>query len=78
MQEDISFYSILDVPHTANKQEIRSAYLRAIKEMHPDKHSAHGSDDSTFNELCSLINAVYETLCDDDKREAYDLSLIHI
>jgi curved DNA-binding protein CbpA len=72
MQEDISFYSILDVSHTANKQEIRSAYLRAMKEMHPDKHSAHGSDDSTLNELCSLINEVYETLSDDDKRDAYD------
>ena len=66
---DTSFYSILDVPHTATAAEIRQGYLRLMREFHPDLH--RNSDSIT--ELCAIINQVYETLSDEKQRETYDL-----
>lgn len=71
LEDTLSFYSILDVPPSASRQEIRAAYLQAMKELHPDKHRSDHA--SSLNDLCSVINEVYEILSDDDKREAYDV-----
>lgn len=65
----ISFYSILDVSHDATSAEIRQGYLSLIRELHPDLHGNSGATTA----LCSIVNEVYETLSDDDKRATYDI-----
>ncbi|KAL3794696.1 hypothetical protein ACHAWO_012343 [Cyclotella atomus] len=62
------FYSILGVSRSSSKSEIKSAYRKKAKELHPD---ANPGKDTTvdFQEL----NNAYEVLSDDDKRKRYDM-----
>lgn len=61
-----NLYRILGVSPDADKEEIKRAYRKIVKEHHPD-----------LNEGCSseyLIRAqnAYDTLCNDRKRTEYD------
>eukprot|EP00798_Chlamydomonas_sp_ICE-L_P009444 gene9444-8901_t len=62
-----SLYSILQVPATANMEEIKAAFRVAAKKHHPDVASSSGSSEY-FKEV---INA-YEVLSDQTRRTAYD------
>jgi len=62
------FYSILKVSKRATKNEIKRAYRKLAKEMHPDKNP----DDPTANERFQDLGAAYEVLADDEKRKIYD------
>lgn len=61
---EINYYEILGVPHTATQEEIRSAYRKLSKEMHPDK----GGDEEEFQ----TIQEAYEILMNPEKRATYD------
>ncbi|VEL26682.1 unnamed protein product, partial [Protopolystoma xenopodis] len=62
------FYSILGVPRSASKVEIKRAYRSLAKTQHPDKNK----DDPLANDKFKDLNAAYEVLSDDKKREIYD------
>lgn len=62
------FYAILGVSKRATKNEIKKAYRRLAKEMHPDKNQ----DDPDANSKFQDLGAAYETLSDDEKRKLYD------
>jgi len=62
------FYRILGVSKRATKNEIKKAYRKMAKEMHPDKNQ----DDPDANSKFSDLGAAYETLSDDEKRKIYD------
>ncbi|MBO4319271.1 MAG: J domain-containing protein [Treponema sp.] len=59
------FYSVLGVPHTASLAEIRRAYRKKAKLLHPDITHAESDD---FRELVQA----YETLSDLKSRELFD------
>lgn len=61
-------YSILGVSRSAEKSEIKSAYRKLAKELHPD---ANPNKDTT--QEFQDINRAYEVLGDDDKRKKYDM-----
>ena len=65
-----SYYDILEVPSFATVEDIRRAYRRQVKHVHPDTSV---SDDATrmFQEL----QRAYEVLCDPRGRPAYDAQL---
>ena len=80
------YYEILGVSRDAGKDEIKSAFRKKARELHPDVNKAPDAEEK-FKEL----GKAYETLSDDDKRALYDrygeeglsnagysLSLIHI
>lgn len=50
------FYSILGVPRNANLHQIKKAYRRLAKELHPDKNSGDPDASSKFQDL----GAAYE------------------
>lgn len=62
------FYKILQITKAANKNEVKKAYRKLAKELHPDKNK----DDPNASEKFSDLSAAYEVLSDDDKRKLYD------
>lgn len=62
------FYRILGVGRSATLNEIKKAYRRQAKELHPDKNTGDPLASQKFQDL----GAAYEALSDADKRKAYD------
>ncbi|XP_060067328.1 dnaJ homolog subfamily B member 11-like [Ylistrum balloti] len=62
------FYNILGLRKSATKNEIKKAYRKLAKEMHPDKNQG----DPEANERFQNLGAAYEVLSDDEKRKIYD------
>jgi len=66
-------YDLLGISKTAQKDEIRKAYLSKAKVMHPDMHPEDKQDEAKakFQELLEA----YETLYNENDRAKYDASL---
>ena len=63
------FYKILNVPRNANSNQIKKAYRKLAKELHPDRQN---SEDKEAHEKFQDLGAAYEVLSDADKRKLYD------
>ena len=61
-------YSTLGVPRTASEAEIKSAYRKLAKQLHPDANQGDAQTEAKFKEL----NEAYDVLKDPQKRAAYD------
>jgi len=61
---------VLGVPRTASADEIKSAYRRLARKMHPDLQPA--PERARASEAFKEINEAYEVLKDPKKREKYD------
>jgi DnaJ-class molecular chaperone len=62
------FYATLGVNKGASDKEIRSAYRRLARKLHPDVNPNDKASEAQFKE----INAAYDVLSDKDKRAKYD------
>jgi DnaJ-class molecular chaperone len=61
-------YEILGLNRKASSSDIKSAFRRSAKRLHPDANKNDPKAASRFAEL----NAAYEILGDEDKRKAFD------
>lgn len=61
------YYEILEVSREATKEEIKSAFRKKARTLHPDVNKAPDAEEK-FKEL----GKAYETLMDDNKRATYD------
>src|ERR1700747_2656499 len=61
-------YEVLGVDRKANAGEIKTAYRRLAKKLHPDANKNDPKAAARFAEL----NAAHEIVGDEDKRKAFD------
>lgn len=62
------FYSVLGVAKTATPTEIKKAYRRLARELHPDHNPGNSSSEDRFK----AVSEAYDVLSDDRKRAEYD------
>lgn len=62
------FYAILGVHKSATLNEVKKAYRKQAKELHPDKNKNDPDASTKFQDL----GAAYEVLSDTEKRKTYD------
>ena len=62
------FYDVLGVNRQASAEEIKKAYRKKAKELHPDRNSDNPQAEAQFKE----VNEAYDALKDPDRKAAYD------
>lgn len=68
---DDDYYSFLNIPREATKEEINNAYRRLSKVYHPDKHVDPGLKEKA-DVLFNKTKKAYEVLSDPHRRAIYD------
>src|SRR5436190_13458516 len=62
------YYELLGVGRTASAEEIKKAYRRKARELHPDANQSDPVSEERFKEVARA----YEVLSDPEQRERYD------
>ncbi|HEY2642252.1 MAG TPA: DnaJ domain-containing protein, partial [Galbitalea sp.] len=61
-------YEVLGVDRNASADDIKKAYRRLARELHPDVNPSPGASDQF-----KLVTHAYDVLSDPDQRQQYDL-----
>ena len=64
------YYDILGVPRGATADDIKKAFRRRAREIHPDLHT--GAKKTEMEKKFKELNEAHEVLSDPDKRKKYD------
>ena len=64
------YYDILGVPRNASADDVKKAFRRRAREIHPDLHT--GAKKTEMEKKFKELNEAHEVLSDPDKRKKYD------
>lgn len=62
------YYDILGVSRSSSADEIKKAYRKLSRDLHPDRHKGDKEKEQKFKE----VNEAYEVLGDPKKKQSYD------
>src|SRR5687767_2957779 len=62
------YYKALGVPRTASQSEVKKAFRKLARELHPDKNPGDKTAERRFKD----VNEAHAVLSDPDKRKQYD------
>src|SRR3972149_2318593 len=62
------YYAVLGVSRSASEQDIKQAYRRLARQLHPDLNPGNKAAEARFKE----VNEAHEVLSDHEKRKRYD------
>jgi curved DNA-binding protein len=62
------YYEVLGVPKTATQADIKKAYRRLARQLHPDRNQGDSTSEQRFKE----VNEAHAVLSDPEKRKRYD------
>src|ERR1700759_4036429 len=62
------YYKILGIPKTASEEDVKKAYRKLARKLHPDLNP----NDKVANAKFQQINEANEVLSDPEKRKKYD------
>ncbi|EGK7561968.1 molecular chaperone DnaJ [Campylobacter coli] len=65
---ELSYYEILEITQSADKDTIKKAYRKMALKYHPDRNQG----DKEAEEKFKLVNEAYEVLSNEEKRSIYD------
>ncbi|HEX6836839.1 MAG TPA: J domain-containing protein, partial [Polyangia bacterium] len=66
-------FELLEIARTADKKEVKRAYFKMSKELHPDRYFGKniGPYKDRLSKIFQSVKAAYELLSDDARRTAY-------
>ena len=70
-EKTLTHYEVLGLSPYCSNDQVKKAYRKASLKYHPDK-TGRGDDDYVF----LAVKHAYDTLYDDDKRQAYDSTVL--
>ncbi len=75
--DGMNHYQLLGVPRNADSKQIKQAYFQLSKLYHPDSYFRKrlGSYKQRIEEIFKRLTKAYETLSNQQKRQAYDSTL---